>query len=113
MAGLSLRLTEDLQARLDDEARREGVGRSEVARTAIAEFLDRKERERYIAAFVAEAREAYSHSEIRTEALALAEEALSLDNEGLRVAESRGRYKGAGGAQAKKARGARAKRTRR
>ena len=113
MAGLSLRLPEDLEARLDNEARREGVGRSEVARTAIAEFLDRKERERYMAAFLAEAREAYSNAEIRKEALALAEEALPLDNEGLRVAESRGRSRAAGGAQAKTARGARAKRTRR
>lgn len=104
MAGLSLRLPEDLEARLDDEARREGVGRSEVARTAIAEFLDRKERERYIAAFVAEARAAYSNSEIRAEALALAEEALPLDNEGLRVAESRGRYAAKGRTGAKRKR---------
>ena len=50
MAGLSLRLPEDL-----------------------------KERERYMAAFLAEAREAYSNAEIRKEALALAEEALPLD----------------------------------
>lgn len=92
MAGLSLRLPEDLEARLDEEARREGLGRSELARAAIAEFLDRKERERYIAAFVAEARAAYADSELRAEALALGEEALPLDNEGLQIAESRGRY---------------------
>lgn len=104
MAGLSLRLPENLEARLDDEARREGVGRSEVARTAIAEFLDRKERERYIAAFVAEARAAYSDPDIRSEAMALAEEALPLDNEGLRVAESRGRYAPAVGGRRKRKR---------
>lgn len=92
MAGLSLRLPEDLESRLDQEARREGVPRSEVARTAIAEFLERKERERYIAAFVAEAQAAYADPRIRKEALGLTEEALPLDNEGLRVAESRGRY---------------------
>ena len=97
MAGLSLRLSEDLESRLDEEARREGVGRSEVARTAIAEFLDRRERERYIAAFVAEARAAYSDPKIRDEALALAEEALPLDNEGLRVAEARGQYRAGSG----------------
>jgi metal-responsive CopG/Arc/MetJ family transcriptional regulator len=85
-------LPEDLESRLDDEARREGVARSEVARTAIAEFLDRRERERYIAAFVAEARAAYAHSAIRGEALEMAEQSLPLDNEGLRVAETRGRY---------------------
>jgi predicted transcriptional regulator len=92
MAGLSLRLPEELESRLDEEARREGVGRSEVARTAIAEFLDRKARERYIAAFVAEAQAAYADAGIREEARALAKEALPLDNEGLRVAETRGRY---------------------
>jgi predicted transcriptional regulator len=92
MAGLSLRLPEELEAKLDEEARREGVGRSEVARTAIAEFLERKERERYMAAFVAEAKAAYADPQIRAHALALAEEALPLDNEALRVAETRGRY---------------------
>ena len=104
MAGMSLRLPEDLEARLDDEAKREGVGRSEVARTAIAEFLDRKERERYIQAFVAEARAAYADPGIRDEALAFAEEALPLDNEGLHVAETRGRYKAASGGRPKKKR---------
>ncbi len=92
MAGFSLRLPEDLESKLDEEARREGVGRSEVARTAIAEFLERKARERYIAAFVAEAQAAYANPEIREETLALAKEALPFDNEGLRVAEGRGRY---------------------
>jgi hypothetical protein len=38
MAGLSLRLPEELESRLDEEAQREGVAWSEVARTAIAEF---------------------------------------------------------------------------
>jgi predicted transcriptional regulator len=94
MAGFSLRLPEDLESRLDDEARREGVARSEVARTAIAEFLERKERQRYLAAFVAEARAAYADPKIRKEALALAEDAVPLDNEGLRVAERRGPYMG-------------------
>lgn len=94
MTGLSLRLPEDLESRLDEEARREGVARSEIARTAIAEFLERKERQRYIAAFVAEARAAYADPKIRKEALTLAEEAVPLDNEGLRVAESRGQYGG-------------------
>ena len=75
MAGFSLRLPRDLEARLDDEARREGVPRSEVARTAIAEFLDRRERERYIAAFVAEARAAYADPKIRSSARDLAAEA--------------------------------------
>ena len=94
MAGFSLRLPDDLESRLDEEARREGLARSEVARTAIAEFLERRERARYMAAFVAEARAAYADPKIRKEALALAEEAVPLDNEGLRVAERRGPYPG-------------------
>lgn len=93
MPGFSLRLPEDLESRLDEEARREGVARSEVARTAIAEFLERRERQRYLAAFISEAQAAYSNPEIRKEALALAEEALPLDNEGLRIAEDRGPYR--------------------
>ena len=93
MASFSLRLPEDLESQLDEEARREGVARSEIARAAIAEFLAQKERQRTIAAFVAEARAAYANPKIRKNALALAEEALPLDNEGLRVAESRGSYR--------------------
>lgn len=93
MPGFSLRLPEDLESRLDAEARLEGIARSEIARTAIAEFLERRERQRYLAAYVAEARAAYGDFSIRKEALALAQEALPLDNEGLRVAESGGRYR--------------------
>ena len=48
-------------------ARLEGVARSEVARTAIGEFLERKARERHIAAFVAEAQAAYADPRIRDE----------------------------------------------
>lgn len=87
MAGFSLRLPEELEEKLEQEARREGVARSEVARIAIAEFLTRRERERFLAAFVAEARAAYGDPAIRSEALAIAEEALPLDNEALDRAE--------------------------
>ena len=102
MAGLSLRLPDELDSMLDEEARREGVARSEVARAAIAEFLERKARERYVAAFVAEAKAAYADPEIRMEALALAEEALPVDNEGMRVAETRGGYSGKSGRRSRK-----------
>ena len=94
MAGFSLRLPDDLESRLDEEARLEGVARSEIARAAIAEFLAQKERRRYLATFVAEARAAYADPRIRKDALALAEEAVPLDNEGLRVAERGAKYGG-------------------
>ena len=89
MAGLSLRLPEDLGVKLDAEARREGVPQSEVARTAIVELLARRERERVVAACVAEARAAYANPAIRLEARTIAEEALPLDNEALDMAERR------------------------
>ena len=92
MPGFSLRLPEELESRLDAEARREGLARSEIARAAIVEFLDRRERQRYLAGFVLEAKAAYADPAIRREALALAEESLPLDNEGLGIAESRGKY---------------------
>jgi len=92
MAGFSLRLPDDLESRLDEEARREGVARSEIARAAIVEFLAQKERQRFLAAFVGEARAAYANPKIRKDALALAEAAVPLDNEGLRVAERGASY---------------------
>ena len=70
MAGFSLRLPNELEEKLDQEARREGIARSEVAR-------------------VAEARAGYGDPAIRGEALAIAEEALPLDNEALDRAEVR------------------------
>lgn len=94
MVGFSLRLPDDLESRLEEEARRQGVARSEIARAAIAEFLTQKERQRYLAAFVAEARTAYADPKIRKDAVALAEEAVPLDNEGLRVAERGAPYGG-------------------
>ena len=89
MTALSLRVPAELERRLDLEARRAGVPRSAIARTAIEELLDRRERERYLAAFVAEARATYGDSKIREESLALADEALPLDNEALEVTETR------------------------
>ena len=101
MAGFSLRLPDELEERLEQEARREGVARSEVARIAIAEFLFRRERERFLAAFVAEARAAYGDPAIRSEALAIAEEALPIDNEGLDLAEASSKESVAGSRRAR------------
>jgi predicted transcriptional regulator len=81
MEPFSLRLSKALKSRLDDEAQRKSIGPSEVVRTALTEYLNRKEHERYIAAFVAEARAAYADPEIRLAAMAVSEEALQFDNE--------------------------------
>jgi predicted transcriptional regulator len=80
MPALSLRLPEELEHRLEAEAHREGVPRSEVARQAIGDYLARRERERFMAELVAEARAGYGNAAIRDEALALAEDALAFDD---------------------------------
>ena len=89
MPALSLRLPEDLDHRLDEEAHLEGVPRSEVARKAISEFLARREKERFMAELVAEARAGYAHEAVRREALEVAEESIVTGNEALDLAEGR------------------------
>jgi metal-responsive CopG/Arc/MetJ family transcriptional regulator len=87
MPTLSLRLPEDLDHRLEDEARLEQLPRSEVVRIAIADYLARRERERFMAELVAEARTAYGNEAIRCEALDMAEEGIATSNEALDIAE--------------------------
>ncbi|MDT8444732.1 MAG: ribbon-helix-helix protein, CopG family [Desulfuromonadales bacterium] len=81
MPALSLRLPEELEHRLKEEAHREGVPRSEVARQAISDYLARREHEHFINELVAEARAGYGIAAVRDEALALVEDALDSDHE--------------------------------
>ena len=87
MPALSLRLPEDLDRRLEDEASLEQMPRSEVVRIAITDYLARRERERFMAELVAEARTAYGDEAIRREALEMAEEGIDVSNEALDIAE--------------------------
>ena len=89
MPALSLRLPEDLEHRLEEEAHREGLPRSEIARQAISDFLARREKERFMAELVTEAGTAYANEAIRREAKEMAEEFMASDNEALDVAEKR------------------------
>lgn len=89
MPALSLRLPEELDHRLGDESRLEQLPRSEVVRIAIVEYLDRRERERFMAELVAEAHIAYADESIRRTALEMAEEGMALSNEALEIAEGR------------------------
>ena len=89
MPALSLRLTEELEHRLEEEAHRESLPRSEVARLAISDYLARRERERFMAELVAEARTGYGDESIRREALEMAEEGMDASNEALDIAEGR------------------------
>lgn len=83
MAAISIRLPDDLESQLTHEAELEGRPRAEVAREAIAEYLAHKERERFMAEMVAEARAAYSNEAIQQEAREIAEEFLPLENKAL------------------------------
>jgi len=93
MSRLSIRLSEDLKQRLDAEARREGIARSEVARVAIAEYLTRRERGRLVADFVAEARTACTDPAVRSHALALASEVDRVECVAAETAERRARQR--------------------
>lgn len=87
MPSLSLRLPEDLDHRLEDEARLDQLPRSEVVRIAIVDYLARRERERFMAELVAEAHTAYADDSIRRDALEMAEEGMVTSNEALDITE--------------------------
>jgi predicted DNA-binding protein len=55
MGAISLRLPEDIEQQLAAEAKREGRPRSEIVREAIADYLTRRERERFMAEIIAAA----------------------------------------------------------
>jgi len=82
MSTVSIRLSNDLELRLNREAERTRRGKSEIARDAIADYLKRQERDRFLAEI---ARAARARGD--TEALALAEEALPFDNAALKMSE--------------------------
>ena len=86
MSLISLRLPDGLDALLNQEAKASKRAKSEIARTAIADYLKQQERERFMAAYVRSA-----HARDPAEALAMAEEFLPLENEALALAESGGR----------------------
>jgi predicted transcriptional regulator len=82
MSVISLRLPDDLEEKLAQEAERANKARSEIAREAIADYLARQERDRFLAE-IARAARARGTDEARK----MAEEALPLDNEALDLAE--------------------------
>ena len=83
MRTLSIRLPDGLEQRLDREADTSGSSRSEVARMAIAEYLEERERAR----FLAEIAEDADRLKGDPEALAVAEDFLPLENEAMELAE--------------------------
>jgi metal-responsive CopG/Arc/MetJ family transcriptional regulator len=89
MGTLSIRLPEELDEKLEQEARLLHKKRSELAREAIAEYIEARERERFMGEFIAEARAVYGDETLRREAQEIAEEFLPFDNEALDAAEGR------------------------
>ena len=82
MSIVSIRLPDDIERSLNREAERTQRAKSEIARDAIADYLKRQERERFLAEI---ARAARSRGD--SEALELADEALPFDNEAMERAE--------------------------
>lgn len=89
MPAISLRLPEEIEARLAEEARIEGRPRSEVVREAIAEYITRRERERFMADMVAAANALSADPDALEEMRTLAEESIEASNEALDIAEGR------------------------
>lgn len=89
MGSLSIRLPEDLERRLAEEARRSGLRRSELVREAVGEYVVRRERERYLAELAAEARRLYGNPETRSEGLEIAEDTADEGLDALVEAERR------------------------
>ena len=87
MAAFSLRLPEDLERRLGEEARHCGQPRSELIREALEELLNRREQERFMAGLAAAAEALASDASARAESLDVAADFLPADSEALAMAE--------------------------
>jgi predicted transcriptional regulator len=99
MGAVSLRLPDDLERKLSQEARLSGQPRSQLIREALEDLLSRRERERVVAAMVAAARALATDPEARAEALAVAADFLPAENEALKLAEARAAGSGVDDAQ--------------
>jgi predicted DNA-binding protein len=82
---VSIRLPHNVEARLAREAERLERPKSELARDAIIDYLERMERERFLGEIARAARARGDE-----EALAAAKEALTIDNEALTLGERPG-----------------------
>ena len=81
MTTLNIRLTEQIEQRLSEEAERENKTRSEIARDALNWYLLEIEKKRFMDQLLKEARAAYANESIRQEAQIIAEEFLPVENE--------------------------------
>lgn len=88
MGAVSLRLPEDLEEKLSQEANLSGQPRSQLIREALVDLLSRRERERLEAAMVAAARALATDPAACAEALATAADFLPAENEAMERAET-------------------------
>jgi hypothetical protein len=96
---LSLRLPDDVDAWLGREAVTAERPKSEIARDAIVEYLRRVERDRFLGAIARAARSTGGE-----DPLAIAAEALPLDNEALGLTEARSVHEPRGAYRARRKR---------
>jgi predicted transcriptional regulator len=82
MSLISIRLPDDVEARLAREAEQSQRPKSEIARDAIVDYLRRLDRDRFVADIARAAR-----ARDDSDAIDSAEEALPLDNEALDIVE--------------------------
>jgi predicted transcriptional regulator len=87
MPAFSLRLPQDLERRLGEEARHCGQPRSELIREALEELLRRREQERFMAGLVAAAEALASDASAQAESLDVAAEFLPADCEAIALVE--------------------------
>ncbi len=89
MTILNIRLTDQIERRLTEEAQRENKTRSEIARDALTWYLTEIEKKRFMDQLLEKARSAYANESIRQEAQTIAEEFLPIENEMLENVEGR------------------------
>ncbi|CAL1241064.1 CopG family transcriptional regulator [Candidatus Methylocalor cossyra] len=89
MSILSIRLPDELDRQLQEEARRAEKTRSELVRDIVAEYLVKQEKARFMAELVAAAKAMANDPEAVAESLEIAEDFFPLDNEALDIAEGR------------------------
>ena len=87
MGALSLRLQDDLERKLSQEASLSGQPRSQLIREALEALLLHRERERAEAALVGAATALATNDEAREETLAIAADFLHAENEALALGE--------------------------
>lgn len=87
MSNISIRLPDDLENKLGEEARRAHKKRSELAREAIADYLQRVEHERFMSEMRRAAKALYSNPEAVEEARQIQQDFDAVDHSFERLEE--------------------------